>query len=649
MRLFPLNGLSIQYKMYLRFVIAMLPLAMVVVYLQTNSNDLPKRLNDVLQAYNATLDSEEHFRGFLRSIDIAANAGKTSIDEKPIAELGEVKKIVAEVITAHADDEWSQIARSVDTVYVAANRNDSVAALVQVQTDINNVKARLDQLRVTLKSRLEDLSGQMSKQQSHDEARAHIVSIVTLVTLVMLAWLIKRSIDKVAKPITTAVQAARRVAQGDLTGHIRTMDEEDELSELQRALRDMNRNLTRIVSEVRRVSQDVSERTKTIAFGNKNMAGQMKTQAANLATTAQRIKSMLRAVSGSAANARQANQFAHEAAAIANKGGDMVDEVTRTMLDIQESSEQVVNIIKIIEDIAFQTNLLALNAAVEAARAGEQGKGFAVVAAEVGNLAQRSAATAKQIREIIGKSVSRVKAGADLVQHTGGTMHQLVESVKRVAGVIEDIERGAQHQTSEAEHATRALADVENTMKANSELVEETAELTNSMLMRTAQLTAAVSKFKLYRHHRLSVPWQASVRDRSTDVTEVVVKNLSATGAYIESAVTLDAGKRYELSMRSSEFTGSDILMECEVVRVAPEKNGVHGYGMHFMRIRKEDKQLLKAQVAKLFSEQTGQNIKQQDIDDSMDAIEHMDIMTQQPVRKRNDESAGRQRISKVV
>ena len=627
MKLFSLHGWSLRYKMYLRFVGAVLPLIAVVMYQQGSSSELPQKVNHGLQLYNLTLDAAEHYRKVVSGIADAIDAGKVSLSDQAKAEIDATNDQINALAKLDDGYGWKDVSQAVGRVQTAVYRQDALQALLPLKAEISSIAKSLDQLAAQFKTQLTDLSTQINDQQQRETVHKKILAAVTLVTLFMLAMLIKRSIDKVATPITVAVGAARRVAQGDLTGHIQTVHEGDEISELQLALRDMNRSLTNIVSEVRRVSQDVSKRTQTIAFGNKNMAGQMKTQTTNLAATTKRIKSMLTTVAASVHDAKAANELARGAATVAGKGGRMVEEVTRTMMSIKESSEKVVNIIGIIEDIAFQTNLLALNAAVEAARAGEQGRGFAVVASEVGNLAQRSATTAKQIRDIIGTSVAKVKAGADLVQSTGTTMHELVAAVSQVAVVIEQVEQAARQQTTEAEHASRAIAEVESTMKKNSSMIEETAAQTNNMLMCTAQLTAAVSKFKLYRHRRLDVPWQARVNDKSSTIAEGTVKNLSATGAYIELATQLNEGGRYRLAMRSDEFAQGEILVECEVVRVASPNGAIFGYGMHFMKIRASDKELLKQQVKKLFAQQSAPDVTERDAEDSADAIEHMDTM----------------------
>jgi len=615
MKLFLLNGLPIRYKMYLRF------------YIQTGASDLSQRVSRALQLYNQSLDTADHFRRFGNGISDAVDAGKLALNDQARLEIEQTISQVKSVMILDTTPTWNEVLQALQSVQSAASKTEALKALIPLKDQINFVNRSLSQASEDYKKQLTDLSLKINEQQQHDAIRRQVSAVVTLTTLLFLGYLIKRSIDAVAKPIVMAVSAARRVAQGDLTGHIHVKGESDELSGLQLALRDMNRSLTKIVSEVRRVSQDVSTRTQSIAFSNRDMSGQMKTQAANLATTTQRIKSMLRAVTASANSAKEANELAHGAAKVADKGGQMVQEVTRTMMSIKESSEKVVNIIGIIEDIAFQTNLLALNAAVEAARAGEQGRGFAVVAAEVGNLAQRSATTAKEIRDIIGNSVTKVKAGAELVQTTGITMQELVAAVSRVATVIEQVEKTSHQQTGEAEHANRALADVEDAMHKNSKLVENTAALTNSMLMRTAQLSAAVSKFKLYRHRRLTVPWHARITEKGLSVAEGAVKNMSATGAFIETNATLDAGGKYKLEINSTEFVGREIQLECEIVRVSIPEGGANGYGLHFMRIRKGDKSVLKEQVSRLLSGQHDQGISQQDVNDSSDAIMDMDEM----------------------
>ena len=625
MSMFSFRDWSLRRKMYFQFIGAVMPLVVVLLYQQGSSSDLPGKVNKALQAYNIGLDAADRYRIFLNGIGDAVDAGKEALGDQAKEAAADTEKQFKAAIVFDTNHHWDNALAALGRVQTAVFRRDSIKALMPLKADITSVKTSLDEFTNTFKKQLEDLSAQINEQQSRDVVRKRVSAGVTIGTLLMLALIIRHGINNVAIPVAVAVGTARRVAQGDLTGHIDVQHGGDELTELQRALRDMNRSLTEIVSEVRRVAQDVSDRTHTITDSNQDLAARMQTQSEQLTATAARIQSLLTTVARNAINAKQANVLARGAAQVADKGGHMVEEVMRTMLSIKDSSEKVVDIIGIIEDIAFQTNLLALNAAVEAARAGEEGKGFAVVAAEVGNLAKRSATTAKQIRDIIGNSVSKVKTGAALVAATGGTMRELVNAVSSVAIVIDDIENASRQQTTEAEQASRAIAEVATLTLQNSELVNETAALAEGMLARTEQLSNAVSKFKLYRHRRLQVPWRVQISNKRGVLGAGAVQHLSATGAFFESSVELQAGEQYRLTMSSAENIA--ITVECEVVRVGAAHHALHTYGVHFLRIQSNDKPALQQQLRTLFAQQPDADVTGHDALDSEDAIAHMPVL----------------------
>ncbi|MYN04656.1 HAMP domain-containing protein [Pseudoduganella sp. DS3] len=297
-------------------------------------------------------------------------------------------------------------------------------------------------------------------------------------------------------PLSRAVDAARRVAGGDLTGEIRVHGT-DETGQLLGALRDMNQSLLNIVSEVRHGTQAISIASTEIAAGNQDLSARTEQQAASLEETASSMEELTSTVKQNADNARQANQLAGAAASVARKGGDVVAEVVGTMESIDASSRKIVDIIAVIDGIAFQTNILALNAAVEAARAGEQGRGFAVVASEVRNLAQRSAAAAKEIKELIGDSVEKVNAGSRLVSDAGNTMEEIVSSVQRVSDIISEITAASAEQSTGIDEVYKAVGQMDQVTQQNAALVEEAAAAAESMQKQAGGLADVVSVFKV--------------------------------------------------------------------------------------------------------------------------------------------------------
>jgi methyl-accepting chemotaxis protein len=240
-----------------------------------------------------------------------------------------------------------------------------------------------------------------------------------------------------------------------------SVESSDETGQLLQALKDMNNSLVRIVAQVRTGTDTIASASTQIAAGNLDLSSRTEEQASSLEETAASMEELTSTVKQNADNARQANQLAAEASDVAMKGGDVVSEVVSTMSSINSSSKKIVDIISVIDGIAFQTNILALNAAVEAARAGEQGRGFAVVASEVRNLAQRSAAAAKEITVLIGDSVDQVSAGTLLVNKAGTTMSEVVNSVRRVTDIMAEITAASHEQSTGIEQVNQAIAQMD--------------------------------------------------------------------------------------------------------------------------------------------------------------------------------------------
>ena len=334
-----------------------------------------------------------------------------------------------------------------------------------------------------------------------------ILSAVAALLTVFFAWFITRSITV---PLNLAVQVAQKVAAGDLTSNIEVMSK-DETGALTLALKDMNDSLKKIVGEVRSGTEAIGSGTKQIASGNADLSQRTEEQASSLEETASSMEELTSTVKQNAENAKQANQLALGASTVAVKGGQVVSEVVTTMSSINESSKKIVDIIGVIDGIAFQTNILALNAAVEAARAGEQGRGFAVVASEVRNLAQRSAAAAKEIKALIGDSVDKVGAGTKLVDEAGKTMEEIVNSVKRVTDIMSEITAASQEQSAGIEQVNQAITQMDEVTQQNAALVEEAAAAAESLEEQAQNLQAAVAIFNI-GGHTTTVRSQPSVR-----------------------------------------------------------------------------------------------------------------------------------------
>jgi len=308
-----------------------------------------------------------------------------------------------------------------------------------------------------------------------------------------IAFWITRSITR---PVARALEVANTVAAGDLTSRIEVTTR-DETGQLLQALATMNESLARTVGAVRAGTDTIAVAAEQVAAGSMDLSSRTEQQAGALEETASSMEELTSTVRQNADNARQANTLAESASGVAARGGQVIHQVVDTMDEIQASSSKISDIIGVIDGIAFQTNILALNAAVEAARAGEQGRGFAVVATEVRNLAQRSAAAAKEIKVLIGDSSDKVANGSRLVAQAGSTMEEIVDSVRRVTDIMAEISAASLEQTAGIEQINGAVAQMDEGTQQNAALVEETAAASNAMQEQAARLAQAVAVFRI--------------------------------------------------------------------------------------------------------------------------------------------------------
>ncbi|MBI3231091.1 MAG: MCP four helix bundle domain-containing protein [Burkholderiales bacterium] len=355
-----------------------------------------------------------------------------------------------------------------------------------------------------------------------NQSKAMMIGLGVLALLIAagLSWWLTRAITI---PLNQAVKVAKRVAQGDLTTNIRVTST-DETGQLLQALKEMNDSLDNTVGKVRVSAETISTASNEIAAGNQDLSARTESQSSSLEETASSMEELTSTVKQNADNARQANQLVLSASSVAARGGQVVSQVVETMASIKESSRKIVDIIGVIDGIAFQTNILALNAAVEAARAGEQGRGFAVVAGEVRSLAQRSASAAKEIKQLISNSVESVEDGGKLVDEAGQTMELIVTSVRQVADIMSEITAASQEQSAGIEQVNDAITQMDEMTSQNAALVEEAAAAAESMLDQSKTLTEAVSFFKLSHNPQLQTSSPPAPRPRPTAVKRPAAK-----------------------------------------------------------------------------------------------------------------------------
>jgi len=443
----------------------------------------------------------------------AAASSKTS---------GEYQKKVESLLSSDVEKGLFQKIGELRKVYLSSRDAINKA---KAAGDVEEAGRLLDQVFVPEARKYQDTMRELLEvqRQEIDATAAHIdvtaresrqllllLEALVLVLGVICAWYLTVGITR---PINSAVRISRRVADGDLSGEV-NVTSRDETGLLLQALKDMNHSLGNIVSNVRSGTETIATASGEIAAGNLDLSSRTEQQASALEETASSMEELISTVKQNADNARQANQLAVSASEIAIQGGAVVGQVVTTMGSINDSSKKIVDIISVIDGIAFQTNILALNAAVEAARAGEQGRGFAVVASEVRSLAQRSAAAAKEIKALIDHSVETVGNGSRLVEQAGSTMREVVVSVKRVTDIVGEISSASQEQAAGIEQINHAITQMDQVTQQNAALVEQAAAAAASMQTQAASLEQLVSVFTLSAGNALPAP-----AHRTIDIT----------------------------------------------------------------------------------------------------------------------------------
>ena len=355
-------------------------------------------------------------------------------------------------------------------------------------------KNKVNELLAFQRKAIDDTAHAIDAANERSNTLLLILTVLMVAIGSVAAWIISRSITG---PLKSAVDIAATVANGDLTTRFDGPTSRSEIGDLMTALKGMNDSLRNVVNQVQVGTKTIASASNEIAAGNMDLSQRTEEQASSLEETASSMEELTATVRQNAENARQANQLAHAASDVAERGGSIVGQVVDTMGTINDSSRKIFDIISVIDGIAFQTNILALNAAVEAARAGEQGRGFAVVASEVRNLAQRSAAAAKEIKELIGNSVEQVDIGSKLVQQAGSTMNEVVDSVRRVTDIMGEITSASSEQSIGIDQVNTAITQMDQVTQQNAALVEEAAAAAASMQEQAERLADVAASFKL--------------------------------------------------------------------------------------------------------------------------------------------------------
>ncbi|WP_217907357.1 methyl-accepting chemotaxis protein [Massilia sp. BJB1822] len=449
----------------------------------------------VLNMMSDAADMEKDLNRLKEQADAYAAALKKLEGQFALEATPEEKALLAQ-IKEHEAATLPAVKKAVD-LWMANNAESATKVLIkEIRPAQKKWMDALDQL-ATLEDKL-NAQVQIDAASGYSSARTFMILMGTLAVIisVIAAYVITRGLLKQlgGEPDYTA-SIAGSIANGDLSIAIDTdsTDKNSLLSEM----REMRDSLVGIVGQVRNGTETIGTASREIAAGNIDLSSRTEMQASSLEKTASAMEELTSTVKQNADNAREANQLAANASDVARKGGAVVSQVVDTMSSINESANKIVDIIGVIDGIAFQTNILALNAAVEAARAGEQGRGFAVVASEVRNLAQRSAGAAKEIKALIGDSVEKVERGSKLVGQAGVTMDEVVASVRRVTDIMGEIANASQEQSAGIEQVNQSIIEMDSMTQQNAALVEEAAAAAQSLQDQAGELARVVSIFKL--------------------------------------------------------------------------------------------------------------------------------------------------------
>ncbi|NII09230.1 methyl-accepting chemotaxis protein [Oleiagrimonas sp. C23AA] len=455
--------------------------------------------------------ARDSLRDFIALDEASVHVKQPSIVQQKLSQVGSLQadsdKLLVKLKATIVDDKLTKQFNNFKSARDDVNSSmaDVISALKQGQAGVReslysdvlpNLMIMQSELKKLISMQLKDSADAYAAETKRFEV-VRTVTVISLIVGMIIALLVAvLLVRSIGKALDKAVEMANAISEGKL-GHKIESGRKDELGKLLDAFRVMDGRLSHIVTEVRQGAEAVSSAAQQISRGNDDLSQRTQEQASSLEETASSMEEMTSTVKQNAENASHANQLARGAREQAERGGEVAAQSIAAMGEIHDASKKIVDIVGLIDEIAFQTNLLSLNAAVEAARAGEQGRGFAVVASEVRNLAQRSAAAAKEIKGLINDSVEKVKVGNELAEQSGKTLAEIVDSVKKVTDIVAEIAAASAEQSSGIDQVNNAVMQMDDMTQQNAALVEEAAAAARAMQEQAGELTRQMVFFRM--------------------------------------------------------------------------------------------------------------------------------------------------------